>query len=74
MAESPATEIRCPTEYRRMFGKLVRRGEDVTVVENLLEFSCRSCTKEQKAADPAIVRVVHRYNIAGELIETAVCR
>lgn len=63
-------EIRCPAKYKRMFGKLVRKDEEVVVSDNLLEFSCRPCTKEERALDSGVERVVHRYNIGGELVET----
>ena len=71
---SSEVELRCPTKYRRMFGKLVRKDEEVVVSDNLLEFSCRPCTKTLQTRDSGVERVVHRYNIGGELVQTAAYR
>ena len=40
--------IRCPGSYKRMFGRLVRRDEEVTISDNLLQFSCYECTREAR--------------------------
>lgn len=55
-------EMRCPS-HNRMFGKALV-GPAITE-GNLVEFSCKDCRKDKGVTD-----VKHRFNIAGELIET----
>ncbi len=59
-------ELRCPNSAFRLFGKLTVR-KPVIVEGNLIEFACRECRTSLKAA-----QVFHRYNLAGELVETEV--
>ena len=64
-------EIRCPEDSRRLFSKLIL---DVThskiTNENLIEFACQNCKKRLRAEGITVNQVLHRYNIAGELVET----
>lgn len=65
----PVVEIRCDKFKRRLFGRLLTE-EGLTIVPgNLFEFSCRDCAKAERA-----VRVLHRFNVLGELVETEVLR
>lgn len=59
-------ELRCDVDPRRLFGKLLRE-ETYTIDRstNLMEFSCDRCRRTTGA-----VRVLHRFNILGELVET----
>lgn len=63
---SQVVEMRCPVESQRMFGKLLVAGA-YTITDNLMEFSCDRCRKAQ-----GVVRVLHRFNLAGELVQTEV--
>lgn len=52
--------------------------EDVKrISNNLLELSCRDCTKSarreavERGLEPPL-RVLHRYDIVGELVETVI--
>lgn len=63
----PVVEMRCPVQPQRMFGKMVLSGEYAITDGNLLEFACDRCRKIRKA-----VQVLHRFNIAGELVESEV--
>lgn len=66
-------EVRCPVGPRRLFALMLDRGERPLKAEgNLIEFVCRDCAKDLRHADPTVARVLHRYNIVGELIETVV--
>lgn len=38
---------------------------------NLIEFSCQNCKKALKDKGVIVSRVLHRYNILGELVETS---
>lgn len=61
------TELRCPVERQRMFGKMrgLPRGSRI-IPGNLVEFSCDRCSKEA----PDGWRTVHRYDFTGDLVET----
>ena len=66
------TEVRCPTGPKRLFMKLRASGEKLKYVEgNLLEFACTDCRKLYLRQGVPAALVLHRYNILGELIETA---
>lgn len=69
-------EIRCPIGPRRLLSKLLVAGEQPKHVEgNLIEFSCEDCKRTlRKKQDPTIVRVLHRYDLAGTLVETLIVR
>ncbi len=62
-------EVRCPNRSR-LFTKL--RVGDYTFVQpdNLIEFSCADCAKEQTRAVGTPMRVFHRFNFVGDLVET----
>lgn len=61
-------EVRCPTGPRRLFTKLRLAGEQVRYLAdtNLIEFPCADCRRRE----PNPTDVYHRYNFAGDLIET----
>jgi hypothetical protein len=66
-------EIRCPVGPRRLFALMIDRGERPRKADgNLIEFVCRDCAKRLRQSDPTVDYVLHRYDIAGELIETEV--
>ncbi len=69
-------DIRCPEDPRRLFLKLKRSGEDTPVVDgNLIELACYECCKALRhQGQRNVVRVLHRYDLAGELVETEVVR
>lgn len=71
-----ALELRCPVGPRQLLGKVIRETGEVPPVgeANLMELSCRDCTKNLRREDPEILRVVHRYNLLGELVENVVTR
>ena len=57
-------ELRCAENPSRMFGKLLVEQGAVVNSDNLLEFACRDCRTE------GVRRVLHRFNVLGELVET----
>lgn len=65
-------EVRCPVGFRRLFTRMQLGEVEYRYVAhgNWLEFSCDDCAKlvNQHYASPR--RVLHRYNFAGELVET----
>lgn len=73
MSEIETIDIRCPVEPRRLFLKLKRSGEATPVVDNnLIELACEECRKVERRRDPSVIRVLHLYDLLGELIETKV--
>lgn len=73
--EAWTIDFRCPVEPRHLFLKLKSQGRPTPVVEgNLLELACDVCKKIQRQRQPDVIRVLHRFNILGEWIETEVVR
>jgi hypothetical protein len=61
-------EVRCPNNARRLFVKLRQEGERPAVTsDNLMEFACADCRRALAAK-----QVFHRYDLAGQLIESEV--
>ncbi len=72
MAET--VEIRCPAGPRKLFTKL-RLGEiEARYIHpaNLIEFTCYDCSRAILREQRRKVRVCHRYDFAGELVETLI--
>jgi hypothetical protein len=66
-------EIRCPVGPQRLFAKLMAEGGKPKIVDgNLIEFSCPDCKRDLRRDGQVVDRVLHRYNLAGEHIETEV--
>jgi hypothetical protein len=63
-------EMRCAEHPHRMFGKLMQTAQATVVDGNLIEFSCPDCRKAAKLKPP--VAVLHRFNLAGDLVETEI--
>ena len=72
----PTIDIRCPVDPRRLFMKIqVEEGQKpVLTSSNLLEVSCTDCTKLLRKKDSSVVRVLHRFDILGSLVESEVVR
>lgn len=71
---SDDVEVRCPVGPQRLFVKL-KLGEEfggVVAETNLFEFTCSDCSRRATRADGGHqkIRVYHRYNFIGELIQT----
>lgn len=65
-------EIRCPVGPRRLLFKMRLSGEPLHVSGNLIELHCPDCTRFARKDDPAVVRVLHRFDLAGDLVESEV--
>lgn len=66
-------DLRCDANPRRLFAKLKQEGEKPVMAEgNLLEFACRDCKKALRENGDNASQVLHRFNFAGELVETEV--
>lgn len=62
-------DLRCPITPRRMFARLLA-GEATIVPGNLVEVSCIDCRKTAREDQPDVTRVLHRFNVLGECVET----
>lgn len=68
-------ELRCPVGPRHLFARMIQRGERPVYVhpDNLIEFSCYHCRHDlERRQGRRVRRVLHRYDIAGTLVETLV--
>lgn len=65
-------ELRCPEGPRRLLSKLLIDGGRPKIVEgNLIELSCPDCKRRLRQEGQSIVRVLHRFNLAGDLVESS---
>lgn len=66
-------ELRCPEGARKLFAKLRVTGGVAEITSgNLIELSCANCRYTLVAKGQDVSLVLHRYNIIGDLVETAV--
>lgn len=66
-------EVRCPVGPQKLFTKLKLGEESGGYLPNgLIEFSCSDCAKRIGRVMQQRVRVFHRFDFAGELIQTVV--
>lgn len=66
-------EIRCPVGPRRLLSKVIATGDSAHVVDgNLIEFACTDCARSLRRRGEDAGRVLHRFNLAGELVESQV--
>lgn len=81
MAEDEIVEVRCPVDQVRpdgvchpgkLFFMLRKSGEQPTydVGGNLIQLSCPDCRKRLRRQGREVSRVIHAYNILGELVKT----
>lgn len=68
---STTVEVRCPVGPRKLFTKL-KLGEETGgyLPNGLIEFSCQDCAKTVGREQNRPMRVYHRYNFLGDLIQT----
>lgn len=54
----------------------IRASGELPIVgnDNLLELACRDCARNGRQFDPSVKRVLHRFNFAGELVESVIER
>jgi hypothetical protein len=70
-------ELRCPNSARGLLARMKLEGERPAYVQpdNLIEFSCRDCARAlRRDGDATVVRVYHRFDVVGTLIESEVER
>jgi hypothetical protein len=68
-------EIRCPIGPQRLLSKLLVRGQHPAVTtDNLIEFACSDCKQTLQKQGQKVRRILHRYDLSGDLIETVIER
>lgn len=67
-------ELRCPVGPRALLAKSVVLGDVAQVNRelNLMEISCRDCVKRARLRNPKIKRILHRFNVLGQLVESVI--
>lgn len=70
---SEVVDLRCPVGPRQLLGKVLRESGRVPVdSSNLMELACRDCARTLRRSDPTVARVVHRYDLLGNLVESEI--
>ena len=74
MEDKEIKDVRCPNGPQRLFLKLRIEGNQnlVNPELNCMELSCQDCARTLRREGYDIFRVLHRYAINAELIETVV--
>jgi len=67
-------EIRCPNGPRKLFAKVISEGGAPSYTDDgsLIELSCSECKRGLRGKGRRVFRVLHRYNILGQHVETVV--
>jgi len=67
---APAVELRCPAGFRRLLAKVT--GPLPVNDANLIELACGDCARRRRRDGQRVQRVLHRFNVAGQLVHTEV--
>lgn len=67
-------EVRCPNGPQKLFTKLKLGEEFATHVPkgNLIEFTCRDCSRQVSRDRGVEVQAYHQFNFVGELVKTVI--
>jgi hypothetical protein len=64
-------EIRCPVGPQKLLSKLILNNRRPHITDgNLIEFACYDCARAARMDDPTILRILHRYDLVGTLVES----
>jgi hypothetical protein len=64
-------DFRCPVYPHRLLAKTVAPEDAPKVVpDNLIEFACYDCARALRDEGNPVRRVLHRFNLLGECVET----
>ncbi len=64
-------EMRCPLGHRRLLAKMLVSGQKPHInTENLVELACSDCARDLRKQGIPTSRVLHRYDILGNFVET----
>jgi hypothetical protein len=67
-------DLRCPFGPRQLLAKVSRDGDYHGMSPDglTLDIACRDCAKQTRKTDPRVRRVVHRFNVLGQLVDSEV--
>lgn len=65
-------ELRCPVGPKSLLGKMAPTEKAHVTAENLVELACSDCARELRRKGKNVLRVLHRFNFLGDLIESEV--
>lgn len=73
-ADPDVTEVDLRCSAGKLLAKVYQSGQQPQFVhpDNLIELACPDCKAQFRKQGRSVARVLHRYNILGELIETLV--
>lgn len=72
-AGPPVVELRCPQGMGKLLAKAHLEGPDPLVLPaGLVEVACSNCARARRAQGVFCTRVLHRFNLLGELVGTEV--
>lgn len=73
--ESETIPLRCPEGPQKLLGKMRRSGAKPTITaDNLIELDCDYCKVTYRRRGEPVMRVLHSFNLAGELVATEIVR
>lgn len=61
-------DLRCPADMSKLLG----RAQAVALPAGIVELNCNNCVRAERAAGRTCSRVLHRFNLLGELLATEV--
>lgn len=74
---SVRVEVRCPVPQRgcrpgKLFAVLMMSGQEPSYIhpDNLIEMACLDCKQELRRTGRVVRQVRHRYDFAGNLVDT----
>lgn len=66
-------ELRCPQGPGRLLSKLLISGGRPEIVgDNLVELACPDCKRSLRLQGQPVLRVLHRFNLLGDLVQSVV--
>jgi hypothetical protein len=69
----PMVDLRCPhADGGNHMGKLLGRTAMVAHPDGLIDLACNNCARAYRRAGVDAARVLHRFNLLGELIATLI--
>lgn len=60
-------ELRCPEGMGKLLAKV---RSELRITDDLIELPCSNCARALRADGTRVLRVLHRFNLLGELVET----
>lgn len=73
-AQLEVVDLRCPEDSRELLMRYHREVGKPPVSGNLMELHCRVCSRNARQIDRSITRVLHRFDLVGDLVESVVVR